>query len=66
MAGGIRLYGYVDDPIIWVDVFGLKKNGGGKGGKQTRCSAGDTDDYGEWLFNKRARLLKFSGGWNNE
>ncbi|WP_276203561.1 HYD1 signature containing ADP-ribosyltransferase family protein [Paenibacillus fonticola] len=43
LAGGIRLYGYVDDPIIWVDVFGLKKNKRQKEAKQTRCSdGGDT------------------------
>ncbi|WP_052410289.1 DUF6531 domain-containing protein [Paenibacillus durus] len=25
LAGGIRLYGYVDDPNVWVDEFGLAK-----------------------------------------
>ncbi|WP_425464182.1 RHS repeat domain-containing protein [Paenibacillus lentus] len=30
LAGGIRLYGYVDDPIFWVDVFGLSSGCGGK------------------------------------
>ncbi|WP_051107662.1 RHS repeat-associated core domain-containing protein [Paenibacillus fonticola] len=43
LAGGIRLYGYVDDPIIWVDVFGLKKNGGSKGSDSTeQCRGGGT------------------------
>uniref|UniRef100_UPI00035E9A5E RHS repeat domain-containing protein n=1 Tax=Paenibacillus fonticola TaxID=379896 RepID=UPI00035E9A5E len=40
LAGGIRLYGYVDDPIIWVDVFGLKKNGGSSSENSTHCGGG--------------------------
>uniref|UniRef100_UPI001969EAA3 RHS repeat domain-containing protein n=1 Tax=Paenibacillus fonticola TaxID=379896 RepID=UPI001969EAA3 len=52
LAGGIRLYGYVDDPIIWVDVFGLKKNGGGSGGNSTRhCETGEGTGNGSPKFS---------------
>ncbi|UHA73171.1 DUF6531 domain-containing protein [Paenibacillus sp. 481] len=31
LSGGMRLYGYVNDPNVWVDPFGLNKNSCGTG-----------------------------------
>ncbi|WP_425464201.1 RHS repeat-associated core domain-containing protein [Paenibacillus lentus] len=61
LNGGIRLYGYVDDPIIWVDVFGLKKNGGSNGGNSTHCGTTGNDSDTNSKLSKNAELLRTGG-----
>ncbi|MEM6290962.1 MAG: DUF6531 domain-containing protein [Myxococcota bacterium] len=55
LAGGLAVHGYVDDPLSWVDPFGLAKKKGGCGSEATAAGEGGqyvpdrtlpTDDLG--------------------
>lgn len=64
-ANNSTLYRYVDDPIIWVDVFGLKKNKRQKEAKQTHCSAGEGTGTTNKTFGQNGTQFESKTTWQN-
>lgn len=55
LAGGLRVYGYVEDPTGWIDPLGLACNQGGNGSSSPKGARREPADLQEQLALEEAR-----------